>query len=88
MISFKINLKIFLNFQIIILQIIIDAKLKVASGNQTIVNDSAAFMNNFNINSDTVKKTICLKDLESKNTRIARLKIKAELTGLDKMDPK
>lgn len=62
---------------------VLDAKLKVASGDQTIVNDSAAFIKNLNMNSDTVKKTIYLKDLELKKARIARLKTEAELTGLD-----
>lgn len=62
---------------------LLDAKLKVASGDQTIINDSKAFIKNIDINAEAVKKSIYVKDLELKKARIARLKIEAELTGLD-----
>lgn len=62
---------------------VLDAKLKVASGDQTIINDPDSFIKNINMTADTVKKVIYLKDLEMKKARIARLKTEAELTGLD-----
>lgn len=62
---------------------VLDAKLRVSSGDQHIINDSEAFIKNIEMNADAIKKTISLRDIEMKKARIARLKTEAELTGLD-----
>lgn len=77
---------------------VLNSKLKVLSGEQKLIDDSEKFIKNINMNADTVKKAIYLKDLEQKKARIARLKTEAELAsldvkiknclGLDKADPK
>lgn len=77
---------------------VLDAKLKVTSGDQTIINDNSAFINDIDMDADAVKKVIYLRDFEQKKARIARLKTEAEFTaldgkiknclGLDKADPK
>lgn len=62
---------------------VLDANLKVASGDQTIINDPKLFIKNIGMNADAVKKALYVKGLEMKKARIARLKTEAELTGLD-----
>lgn len=77
---------------------VLEFKLKISSGDQTIVKNHELFISDIKMTEDEVNQALTQKDTDAKQARIDRLKIETEVAaldakiknclGLDKADPK
>lgn len=77
---------------------VLEFKLKVHSGDQTIVQNHELFVQDIQMTEDDVNQVLNQKEIKAKQARIDRLKIETEMSaldakiknclGLDKADPK